>query len=174
MRSLRTRCLHLRRRRVQSEAGRAPAKGPRAFRGMPGSGFEPRRGPEKHPLPPPAPEARSIRGRQGSCERPSGLSWDAGKRVRAPSGSREAPAASTCAGGAFNPRPAGLLRKALGPFVGCREAGSSPVGVQRSTRCLRPADQAGARCCRRCIRDQLAKPYRSLKKNMIKHTRTET
>ena len=126
-----TRCLHLRRRRVQSEAGRAPAKGP-------------------------------------------GLSWDAGKRIRAPSGSRKAPAASTCAGGAFNPRPAGLLRKALGPFVGCREAGSSPVGVQESTRCLRPADQAGARCCRRCIRDQLAKPYRSLKKNMIKHTRTET
>ena len=100
MRSLRTRCLHLRRRRVQSEAGRAPAKGPRAFRGMPGSGFEPRRGPEKHPLPPP------------------------------------------CAGGAFNPRPAGLLRKALGPFVGCREAGSSPVGVQRSTRCLHPAPEA--------------------------------
>ena len=163
-----------------------------------------------NPLPPPAPKARSIRGRQGSCERPlglswdagkrvrapspalhlrrrrvqseagrapakgPGLSWDAGKRVRAPSGSRKAPAASTCAEGAFNPRPAGLPRKALGPFVGCREAGSSPVGVQRSTRCLRPADQAGARCCRRCIRDQLAKPYRSLKKNMIKHTRTET
>ena len=84
----------------------------------------------------PAPEARSIRGRQGSCERPSGLSWDAGKRVRAPSGSRKAPAASTCAEGAFNPRPAGLLRKALGPFVGCREAGSSPVGVQGSPRCL--------------------------------------